>query len=64
MYFRFLLTNIIFLNDILPLLFKGTNKTEYLWLQAECQGSIKKHEGEFLKKDGAYFEIGKKCECE
>ncbi|AUX18824.1 glycoside hydrolase family 104 protein [Flavobacterium columnare] len=38
--------------------------TEYLWLQAECQGDTKKHEGEFLKKDGAYFEIGKKCECE
>ncbi|OXA74207.1 hypothetical protein B0A56_12805 [Flavobacterium columnare NBRC 100251 = ATCC 23463] len=38
--------------------------TEYLWLQAECQGSIKKYEGEFLKKDGEYFEIGKKCECE
>ncbi|MET3046802.1 peptidoglycan DD-metalloendopeptidase family protein, partial [Flavobacterium covae] len=38
--------------------------TEYLWLQAECQGDVKKHEGEFLKKDGEYFEIGKKCECE
>jgi muramidase (phage lysozyme) len=38
--------------------------TEYLWLKAECTGDIKKHDGEFLKKDGAYFEIGKKCECE
>ncbi len=38
--------------------------TEYLWLQAECQGNVKKHEGEFLKKEGSYFEIGKKCECE
>ncbi|MET3536009.1 peptidoglycan DD-metalloendopeptidase family protein [Chryseobacterium limigenitum] len=38
--------------------------TEYLWLKAECTGDIKKHNGEFLKKDGAYFEIGKKCECE
>lgn len=35
--------------------------TEYLWLKAEAQGNIKKHEGEFLKQDGAYFEIGKKC---
>lgn len=35
--------------------------TEYLWLKAECTGNIQKHEGEFLKKDGAYFEIGKKC---
>ncbi len=38
--------------------------TEYLWLKAECSGEAKKHEGEFLKKDGAYFMIGKKCECE
>ncbi|WP_421497721.1 peptidoglycan DD-metalloendopeptidase family protein [Flavobacterium columnare] len=38
--------------------------TEYLWLQAECQGDVKKHEGEFLKRDGVYFVIGKKCECE
>ncbi len=35
--------------------------TEYLWLKAECTGNLQKHEGEFLKKDGAYFEIGKKC---
>ena len=38
--------------------------TEYLWLKAECPGEVKKHEGEFLKKDGAYFMIGKKCDCE
>ncbi|MEI7488815.1 MAG: glycoside hydrolase family 19 protein, partial [Chryseobacterium sp.] len=35
--------------------------TEYLWLKAECTGDLKKHEGEFLKKEGSYFEIGKKC---
>lgn len=35
--------------------------TELLWLKAECTGNIKKHDKEFLKKDGAYFEIGKKC---
>ncbi|SEM48717.1 Predicted chitinase [Chryseobacterium taichungense] len=35
--------------------------TEFLWLKAECTGNIKKHEGEFLKKEGAYFEIAKKC---
>ncbi|MDQ0595311.1 putative chitinase [Chryseobacterium ginsenosidimutans] len=35
--------------------------TEFLWLKAECTGDIKKHEGEFLKKEGAYFEIAKKC---
>ncbi len=35
--------------------------TEFLWLKADCQGNLKKHEGEFLKKEGAYFEIGKKC---
>lgn len=38
--------------------------TEYLWLKAECTGDVKKHEGEFLKRDGAYFMVGKKCECE
>lgn len=38
--------------------------TEYLWLKAECTGDVKKHEGEFLKREGAYFMIGKKCECE
>lgn len=37
--------------------------TENLWLKAECQGT-KKHQGEFLKRDGEYFVIGKKCECE
>ena len=30
-----------------------------LWLKAECQGDIKKHEGEFLKKEGEFFKIGK-----
>ena len=35
---------------------------EMLWLKAECQGDIKKHIGEFLKKDGEYLVIGKgKC---
>ena len=38
--------------------------TEFLWLEAECQGDTKKHKGEFLKKEGQYFLIGKKCECE
>ena len=37
--------------------------TEYLWLEAECQGDTKKYEGDFLKKDGEYFQIGKKCGC-
>ena len=31
--------------------------TEQWWLKAECTGE-KKHEGEFLKKEGAYFTIG------
>ena len=35
-----------------------------LWIKAECQGDIKKYEGEYLKKDGEYFVVGKKCECE
>ncbi|KAF2517737.1 lysozyme family protein [Flavobacterium foetidum] len=39
-------------------------QAENLWLQAKCQGDTEKHEGEFLKKDGEYFVIGKKCECE
>jgi predicted chitinase len=35
---------------------------ENLWLKAECQGDTKIHEGEFLKRDGEYFVIGKgKC---
>jgi len=35
---------------------------EHLWLKAECQGETVKHEGEFLKRDGQYFVIGKgKC---
>ena len=38
---------------------------EMLWLKAECQGDIKQHTGEFLKKDGEYLVIGNgKCECE
>ncbi|MFC4477670.1 peptidoglycan DD-metalloendopeptidase family protein [Flavobacterium chungangensis] len=39
-------------------------QAESLWLKAECQGETVKHEKEFLKRDGAYFIIGKKCECE
>ena len=35
---------------------------ENLWLKAECQGDIKKYEGEYLKKDGEYFVVGQgKC---
>ena len=46
--------------------YKKEKTTENLWLKAECQGDTKKHEGEFLKKDGEYFVIGKgKCtKCE
>jgi murein DD-endopeptidase MepM/ murein hydrolase activator NlpD len=43
--------------------YKKEKVVESLWLKAECQGT-KKHEGEYLKKDGEYFVIGKKCECE
>jgi GH24 family phage-related lysozyme (muramidase) len=39
--------------------YKKEKTTENLWLKAECQGDTKKHEGEFLKKDGEYFVIGK-----
>lgn len=39
-------------------------QAESLWLKAECQGKTVKHEKEFLKRDGVYFVIGKKCECE
>jgi len=39
-------------------------QAENLWLKAECQGDSQKHEKEFLKRDGEYFVIGKKCECE
>ncbi|MBZ4043833.1 glycoside hydrolase family 24 protein [Flavobacterium hibisci] len=39
-------------------------QAESLWLKAECQGETVKHEKEFLKRDGEYFVIGKKCECE
>ncbi len=38
-------------------------ETELLYLQAKAQGE-KQHDKEFLKQDGAYFQIGKKCECE
>lgn len=38
-------------------------ETELLYLQAKAQGE-KQHDKEFLKADGAYFTIGKKCECE
>lgn len=33
-------------------------QAENLWLEAECQGDTKKHEGEYLKSDGEYFVIG------
>lgn len=33
---------------------------ELLYLQAKAQGE-KQHDKEFLKADGAYFEIGSKC---
>lgn len=36
---------------------------ELLYIQAKAQGE-KQHDKEFLKADGAYFEIGKKCICE
>ena len=32
---------------------------EMLWIKAECQGDIKKYEGEYLKKDGEYFVVGR-----
>lgn len=35
------------------------NVIEYLWLKAECQGNIKKHTGDFLKKEGSYFTVTK-----
>ena len=36
-----------------PLEFSKYKKAdEMLWLKAECQGDIKKYEGEYLKKDG------------
>ena len=42
--------------------YKKEKTTEMLWLKAECQGDTVKHEGEFLKRDGEYFVIGKgKC---
>ncbi|EKB58889.1 hypothetical protein HMPREF9700_01736, partial [Bergeyella zoohelcum CCUG 30536] len=36
---------------------------ELLYLQAKVQGE-KQHDKEFLNQEGAYFEVGKKCECE
>jgi hypothetical protein len=36
--------------------YKKEKVVESLWLKAECQGT-KKHEGEFLKKDGEYFTL-------
>lgn len=42
--------------------YKKEKITEMLWLKTECQGDTIKHEGEFLKRDGEYFVIGKgKC---
>ncbi|GEM_PF-3568640 len=38
-------------------------ETEMLWLEVSANGS-KEHKKEFLKGEGAYFKIGKKCECE
>lgn len=38
--------------------------TEMLWLDVSCDGDLASYKEEFLKKEGAYFEIGKKCECE
>ena len=43
--------------------YKKEKVIENLWLKAECQGT-KKYEGDYLKKDGEYFVVGKKCECE
>lgn len=39
------------------------NVPEFLYLHAKAQGE-KQHDKEFLKKEGAYFQIGKKCDCE
>lgn len=36
---------------------------ELLYLNAKAQGE-KQHEKEFLKKEGTYFQIGRKCICE
>ena len=44
--------------------YKKGKTTEMLWLKAECQGENVQYEGEFLKRDGEYFVIGKQCECE
>ncbi|MBW7676325.1 peptidoglycan DD-metalloendopeptidase family protein [Chryseobacterium chendengshani] len=36
---------------------------ELLYIQAKAQGE-KQHDKDFLKTDGAYFTVGKNCECE
>ncbi|SMC86958.1 Peptidase family M23 [Chryseobacterium sp. YR221] len=36
---------------------------EFLYLHAKAQGE-KQHDKKFLNKEGAYFQIGKKCDCE
>ncbi|WP_395075707.1 peptidoglycan DD-metalloendopeptidase family protein [Flavobacterium sp.] len=43
--------------------YKTEKVVENLWLKAECTGT-KKYEGDYLKKDGEYFVVGKQCECE
>ncbi|WP_310557023.1 peptidoglycan DD-metalloendopeptidase family protein [Flavobacterium sp.] len=43
--------------------YKKEKVVENLWLKAECTGT-KKYSVESLKKEGQYFVIGKKCECE
>lgn len=37
-------------------------ETEMLWLEVSATGS-KEHKKEFLKGEGAYFEIGNRCSC-
>ena len=37
--------------------------TEQWWLKARATGKLE-HSKEFLKEEGKYFQIGKKCECE
>jgi muramidase (phage lysozyme) len=43
--------------------YKKEKPVENLWLKVECTGS-KKYEGDYLKRDGEYFVVGKQCECE
>lgn len=38
--------------------------TEMLWLDVSCSGAKRQHQKNFLKEEGSYFVIGKKCECE